>query len=45
MDVAFLHDGGWTIVEIGDGQVAELPDAALAPAFFQQIAAASPAKS
>jgi hypothetical protein len=37
MDVAFLADGGWTIVELGDGQVAGLPSADLAPEFFQRL--------
>jgi len=37
MDVAFLADGGWTIVELGDGQVAGLPSADLAPAFFKRL--------
>jgi hypothetical protein len=34
MDIAFLDDGGWTIVELGDGQVAGLPSTDLAPEFF-----------
>jgi hypothetical protein len=37
MDVAFLADGGWTIVELGDGQVAGLPTAELAPEFFHSL--------
>lgn len=37
MDVAFLADGGWTIVELGDGQVAGLPAADLAPEFFRSL--------
>jgi hypothetical protein len=37
MDVAFLADGGWTIVELGDGQVAGLPTADLAPEFFRSL--------
>lgn len=40
MDVAFLADGGWTIVELGDGQVAGLPSADLAPEFFQRLSTA-----
>ena len=40
MDVAFLDSGGWTIVELGDGQVAGLPSPALAPEFFRRVAAA-----
>lgn len=41
MDVAFLADGGWTIVELGDGQVAGLPASELAKGFFEQLSAAS----
>jgi hypothetical protein len=37
MDTAFLADGGWTIVELGDGQVAGLPSADLAPEFFKRL--------
>jgi hypothetical protein len=37
MDVALLDSGQWTIVELGDGQVAGLPSLDLAPAFFQKI--------
>jgi hypothetical protein len=40
MDVAFLDGVGWTIVELGDGQVAGLPAPDLAPEFFRRIAAA-----
>jgi hypothetical protein len=40
MDVAFLDDGGWTIVELGDGQVAGLPSPELAPEFFKRVAEA-----
>ncbi len=40
MDVAFLEDGSWTIVELGDGQVAGLPDVQLAPDFYEKIAKA-----
>ena len=39
MDIAFLDDGSWTIVELGDGQVAGLPSPDLAPQFFKRIAA------
>jgi hypothetical protein len=38
MDVAFMNDGGWTIVELGDGQVAGLPAEDLAPEFFRRCA-------
>lgn len=37
MDVAFLAGGGWTIVELGDGQVAGLPSADLAPEFYREL--------
>jgi len=37
MDVAFLEGGGWTIVELGDGQVAGLPSPELAPEFFEKM--------
>jgi hypothetical protein len=39
MDIAFLQDGSWTIIELGDGQVAGLPSIDLAPQFFAKIAA------
>ena len=38
VDVAFRDDGEWTIVELGDGQVAGLPAPDLAPEFFRRIA-------
>jgi len=41
MDVAFKDDGSWTIIELGDGQVAGLPAPQLAPDFFQRLAQAS----
>jgi hypothetical protein len=37
MDVALLADGGWTIVELGDGQVAGLPAADLASEFYRRL--------
>lgn len=40
MDIAFLDSGGWTIVELGDGQVAGLPSTDLAPEFFLRVASA-----
>ncbi len=40
MDVAFLADGGWTIVELGDGQVAGLPSSDLAGRFYERLSAA-----
>ncbi len=38
MDVAFLEDGSWTIVELGDGQVSGLPDDANAIDFYLRLA-------
>jgi len=40
MDVALLADGGWTIVELGDGQVAGLPAADLASEFYRRLSLA-----
>jgi hypothetical protein len=40
MDIAFLEDGGFTIVELGDGQVAGLPSPDLAPEFFRRMSEA-----
>ena len=37
MDVAMRKDGQWTIVELGDGQVAGLPAAELAPTFYAEL--------
>jgi hypothetical protein len=34
MDIAQREDGTWIIVELGDGQVAGLPDASLASEFY-----------
>jgi hypothetical protein len=42
VDVAFRDDGGWTIVELGDGQVAGLPAPDLAPEFFRRLALNKP---
>jgi hypothetical protein len=39
MDVAKARDGDWLIVELGDAQVAGLPDNAGIPAFYQAIIA------
>lgn len=41
MDVAQQTDGQWIIVELGDGQVAGLPDESEAPEFYRQLAAIS----
>jgi hypothetical protein len=38
MDLAFLEDGSWTIVELGDGQVAGLPSVDLALDFYRGLA-------
>jgi hypothetical protein len=40
MDVAKRKDGAWMIVELGDGQVAGLPDEAAARSFYQALRAA-----
>jgi len=37
MDVALLESGSWTIIELGDGQVAGLPSSDLAPEFFRRM--------
>jgi hypothetical protein len=37
MDVALLEGGGWTVVELGDGQVAGLPSVDLAAEFFRRM--------
>ncbi len=39
MDVAQRTNGDWVIVELGDGQVAGLPDKSEAPEFYRQLAA------
>ncbi|WP_437759615.1 ATP-grasp domain-containing protein [Sorangium sp. So ce1389] len=39
MDVAELLHGGWTVIEVGDGQVSGLPDHADRRAFYQELAA------
>lgn len=41
MDVAFKDNGDWTIVELGDGQVAGLPAPELAADFFRRLAQTS----
>lgn len=38
MDVAMRTDGQWRVVELGDGQVAGLPDRADLPAFYRAVA-------
>lgn len=38
MDVAKQVDGGWMIVELGDGQVAGLPDRAEVVTFYHSLA-------
>jgi hypothetical protein len=40
MDIAKRHDGGWLIVELGDGQVAGLPEHGDVLAFYQVLQAA-----
>ncbi|WP_437515273.1 ATP-grasp domain-containing protein [Sorangium sp. So ce1099] len=39
MDVAALLHGGWTVIEVGDGQVSGSPDHADRRAFYQELAA------
>ena len=39
MDVAQKTDGEWIVVELGDGQVAGLPDENAAPEFYGKLAA------
>jgi hypothetical protein len=38
MDVARRLDGAWMIIELGDGQVAGLPEQADAGAFYRALA-------
>ena len=38
MDAAKRNSGEWMVVELGDGQVAGLPESADAAAFYGQIA-------
>ena len=38
MDVAQKTDGDWIVVELGDGQVAGLPDENAAPEFYRKLA-------
>ena len=40
LDVARHQDGRWLIVEVGDGQVAGLPERTDVPAFYRALAAA-----
>ena len=42
MDLAKRRDGGWMIVELGDGQVSGLPRESDADRFYESIAAAWP---
>lgn len=37
MDVALREDGRWTVIELGDGQVAGLPAPGLARDFYRQL--------
>lgn len=37
MDVALKEDGHWTVIELGDGQVAGLPAPAVAATFYQDL--------
>ncbi len=38
MDIALREDGKWTVIELGDGQVAGLPSPSLAKPFFERLA-------
>lgn len=38
MDIARRKDGGWLIVELGDGQVAELPQSVNVDEFYHELA-------
>jgi hypothetical protein len=42
MDVARRRDGGWMIVEVGDGQVSGLPKESDADGFYEALARAWP---
>ncbi|WP_437726058.1 ATP-grasp domain-containing protein [Sorangium sp. So ce861] len=42
MDVALREDGRWTVIELGDGQVAGLPAPELARDFYRQLRKAMP---
>lgn len=42
MDVAMLEDGSWKVIELGDGQVAGLPDRADEHQFFCRLSELSP---
>src|SRR5205823_3673815 len=44
MDVARRRDGGWMIVELGDGQVSGLPREADAERFYSALAERGPTK-
>jgi hypothetical protein len=37
MDIARQTDGGWIVIELGDGQVAGLPERADVPAFYRAL--------
>jgi hypothetical protein len=37
MDVALREDGEWTVIELGDGQVAGLPSPDLAGEFYRRL--------
>lgn len=37
MDVAQRRDGTWIIIELGDGQVAGLPETTPAPSFYAAL--------
>ena len=37
MDIAKRKDGDWMIIELGDGQVAGLPESSEAEAFYREL--------
>lgn len=41
MDVALREDGRWTVIELGDGQVAGLPDPGLAKRLYERLGRAA----
>jgi hypothetical protein len=45
MDVALREDGRWTVIELGDGQVAGLPAPGLAKRLYEQLCGALPGRA
>jgi hypothetical protein len=44
MDVALREDGRWTVIELGDGQVAGLPASGMAKQLYLQLRGALPSQ-